>query len=275
MLASFLLAVREGIEAALILGIVFGLLQKSGETQYKRAVWWGAGAAVGLSIFAGISLQLVGASFSGTAEEVFEGSLMLIAAGILTWMIFWMKRQARQIKGNLEREIQQAVSDRRNRAFFTLAFAAILREGVELALFLTAAGMSSSRTEVLTGAVLGLGAAAVLGWLLYTTSIQLNLKWFFNVTGFLLLLFAAGLVAHGIHEFNEAGWIPEILAPIWNTNSIIHEDSGLGLTLKALFGYNGNPSLTEAAGYVLYLAAILLGIKTRPEQVVSEASAAG
>ena len=261
MLASALLALREGIEAALIIGIIIGALYKSDRIDLKPAVWIGTAVAVLFSLLTGVVLNRIGVALEGDAEKIFEGVTMLLAAGVLTWMIFWMKRQSRGMKQNIESEVL-AVSDKT--AFFSLfllVFFTIIREGVELALFLTAASFATGQEQVIIGALIGLGVAILLGWLLYTSSVRLNLRLFFNVTSFFLLIFAAGLVAHGVHEFNELGWIPPVIDPIWNINHILDESSSVGSVLSALFGYNGNPSLTEALAYVGYLVTIVIGLR--------------
>jgi high-affinity iron transporter len=142
-----------------------------------------------------------------------------------------------------------------------LAFLAVLREGVELALFLTAATFSSSARQVILGALFGLGTAAQLGWSLFATTVRLDLKRFFQVTGILLIFFAAGLVAHSMHEFIELGWVPPVIAHVWNLNHILNDQSTLGQLMAALFGYNGNPSLTEVMVYAAYFAIVVLGLR--------------
>ena len=265
MLASFLLSLREGLEAALIIGIVLGVLLKIKRTDLNRTVWMGVGAAVGLSVLVALALESLGMEFEGVGEEIFEGVAMLLAAGILTWMIFWMSGQAKNIKTELEEGVNKAAVTTGKRAIFWLAFFAVVREGVELALFITAAFFAGSNSNVMTntilvlaGVVLGLGTAILLGWSLLAATARLNLKRFFQITGYLLILFAAGLVAHGIHEFNEAGWIPNIIEHVWDVNAIIDENSVTGELLKTLFGYNGNPSLTEIIGYFTYLATVIV-----------------
>jgi high-affinity iron transporter len=266
MLPSYLLSLREGLEAALIIGIVLGALRKIHRTDLSPALWIGTLSAVGVSVLAAILLTLLGLSFEGRAEKIYEGITMLLAAGILTWMIFWMNSQAKNIKSELEDGVNKAAAhyETGKRAIFWLAFFAVVREGVELALFITAAFFAGSNENIttntiltLTGVVLGLGTSILLGWSLLAATARLNLQRFFQVTGYLLILFAAGLVAHGIHEFNEAGWIPNIIENVWNMNAIVDEKSMLGELLKTLFGYNGNPSLTEIIGYLAYLASML------------------
>ena len=268
MLASFLLSLREGIEAALIMGIVLGALRRLNRSEMEPAVWYGAISAIVVSLLTGVVLTAFGLSLEGAAEQIFEGIAMLLAAAVLTWMIFWMNRQARSIKGELEAGVNRATSTGGTRALFGLAFLAVVREGIELALFLTAATFASDVQSTLLGTLLGLGAAVLLGWGLLASTRRLNLRSFFQVTGVLLILFAAGLVAHGVHEFNEVGWIPSVVEHVWDTNPIIDENSTLGLMLKALFGYNGNPSLTEVMAYLAYYVAIFFSLRwiNRPVQ---------
>jgi high-affinity iron transporter len=262
MLASFLLSLREGIEAALIIGIVLGALRKLHRTEMVPAVWYGALSAVLVSLIAGVLLTAFGLSLEGAAEEVFEGVAMLLAAAVLTWMIFWMNRQARSIKGELESGVDQALSTGGTRALFSLAFLAVVREGVELALFLTAATFASDPRSTILGSLLGIAVAILLGWGLFASTVRLNLRHFFQVTGVLLILFAAGLVAHGVHEFNEAGWIPSVVEHVWDINPILDEESTAGSLLKALFGYNGNPSLTEVLAYLAYFVVIYFSLRS-------------
>lgn len=261
MLASFLLSLREGIEAALIIGIVLGALRQMRRTEMIPTVWYGALSAVLVSLLSGIGLTSVGLSLEGAAEQIFEGVAMLLAAGILTWMIFWMSRQARNIKGDLESGVHKATFEGGKRGLFALAFLAVVREGIELALFLTAATFASNAQSTVLGALLGLALAILLGWGLFASTLRLNLRRFFQLTGFLLILFAAGLVAHGVHEFNDAGIIPAVIEHMWDINPIIDENTTLGSMLKALFGYNGNPSLTEVLSYFAYFVAIFFGLR--------------
>jgi high-affinity iron transporter len=153
--------------------------------------------------------------------------------------------------------VKRATTDGRGWGLFWISFLAVLREGIELALFLTAAAFSMSAGATLVGGIMGLGAAAVVGWVFFATSSRLDMNSFFRVTSILLVLFAAGLVAQGIHEFNEAGIVPSIVEHIGDVNPILDEASGLGQILKSLLGYNGNPSLTEVAAYGFYVVAIV------------------
>lgn len=270
MFASFLLSLREGLEAALIIGIVLAALRKMGRSNLSSAVWQGALVAVAASVLAGLALNWLGAEFEGRAEEIYEGAAMLLAAILLTWMVIWMSRQVAGLQAELEAGVQKAFAGEANRwALFGLALLAIGREGFELVLFLTAVQMTSNPMQTWLGAALGLVSAIALGWLFFVSTRRMNLRQFFRVTNLLLVLFAAGLVAHGVHEFNEAGVIPAGIEHVWNVNPILDEKGTVGQLLTALFGYNGNPSLTEILAYVLYLLGItVLWRRTSPAAVV-------
>ncbi len=275
MLASFLLSIREGLEAALIIGIVLAAVRKIGRPNLTPAIWRGVAAAVGFSVVAALALNWLGASFEGRAEEIFEGVAMLTAAVLLTWMIIWMRRQAATLKQDLEAEVKVAAAGQSSgRTLFWLSFLAVGREGFELVLFLVAARITTDALQTLLGAALGLAAAIALGWMLFATSKRLSLRQFFNVTNILLVFFAAGLVAHGVHEFNEAGVIPAIIEHVWDLNPILNEKQLVGQLLTALFGYNANPSLSEVIAYVAYFVGLGLAWKrlTQPAFAAQAAS---
>jgi high-affinity iron transporter len=280
MFSSYLLSLREGLEAALIIGIVLGAVSKIRRDDLKPAVWLGILTAIGISILTALLLTVFGMSLHDPAEAIFEGITMLLAAGILTWMIFWMGKQARFLKSEIEAGIHKAAASAGKRAVFWLAFVAVVREGIELALFITAAFFAGSQTQAvslnnivqtLAGTILGLGTAALLSWTLFATTVRLDLRKFFQVTGFMLILFAAGLVAHGIHEFNEVGWIPVIVEHVWDVNKFLNEESLVGQLFQTLFGYNGNPALTEMIGYFVYIAVVAFFWR-RDNQVTAKAT---
>jgi len=259
--AAALIALREGLEAALIVGIVLGYLRKIGYLEGRKSVWLGVFAAVLASLGVALTIQLVGMELEGRAEGIFEGATMFLAVGVLTWMIFWMRYQARLIKTSLEQDVQQAVETGTRWGLMLVAFIAVFREGVETALFLSAAAFASDGQGTLIGAALGLTAAILIGFLIYASTARLNIRLFFNITSVLLLLFAAGLLANGIHEFQEAGVIPTVNGQLWDTNNLLDENSSLGQILKAVVGYNGNPSLEEVVAYIGYWIAVLLGLR--------------
>ncbi len=263
MLAGFLLALREGIEAVLIVSIMLGMLKKMNRSDRASLVWLGVAGAALISLGAAIVLNVIGAEFGGAAEQVFEGLTLLFAAAVLTWMIFWMQKQGRQIQKGLEAEVREALSGGQTVALFSVAFLAVLREGVELALFLTAVNFASppvgGEAPILgwLGGILGLIAAMVIGWLMYESAVKLNLRRFFQLTSIVLIFFAAGLVGSAVHEFNELNWIPAAIEPVYDLNHVVPETTLFGQFLKALFGYNANPSLTAMLAYIGYFVVVL------------------
>jgi high-affinity iron transporter len=252
MLIALLLTLREGIEAALIVGIVFGYLRKVGALALGKWAWLGVGLAVGLSVGLATLIIQVGAELEGPAEQIFEGTTMILAVGVLTWMIFWMRSEARHLKTSLETGVQEALTGGAAWGLFALTFLAVFREGVETALFLGAAALQASALDTLIGGIMGMVLAVLLGYGLYASSLRLNLRLFFDITSLILLVFAAGLFMHSIHEFQEVGWLPEVIAPLWDTSHLIAEDSIIGQFLRALMGYTPTPSLVEIVAYVGY-----------------------
>jgi high-affinity iron transporter len=261
---GLVLALREGLEAALIIGIILGTLRKLGRADLRQPVWLGTLGALGVSLLVGIALTLMGARLEGKVEEIFEGMTMFVAAGVLTWAILWMRNQAYHRTHALASGVESAIAGGGRWGLISLAFIAVVREGIELSLFLTASALSSGVSYTVLGALIGLLAALGLGWAAYSRLIKLDLRYFFLVTGGLLILFAAGLVAHGIHEFIAAGWIPGLIEPVWNIDPLLPESSFLGQLMKALLGYNSEPSLTEIIGYIGYSAAIAYTLVRKP-----------
>jgi len=260
MIAAALITLREGLEAALIVGVVLGVLRKLGLTERSRPVWAGVLVALVVSVAAGWALNALGVALQGRGEQIFEGVAMLLAAAVLSWMIFWMQRQGRRTQAELESGVRRAVTAGSAWALFGLAFVAVVREGIETALFLTAAAFGATSAQTLVGAALGLAVAVALGWLMFAAGRRLNVSVFFRVTSILLILFAAGLLTRGVHEFQEAALLPTLVEHVWNINPILNQDAGLGAFLQALFGYNSSPSLLEVIAYGAYL--LVVGLVT-------------
>ena len=261
MLAAALLTLREGLEAALIVSILLSYLVQTGNQKHRRWIWGGVGAAAALSLVLAIGLQVVGTGLEGAAEQVFEGLVMLLAVVVLTWMIFWMRYQARYIKQGLEADMQLAVRRNHHWGLFGIAFLAVFREGVETALFLTAASFASDGLSTLVGSVVGLSAAIAIGWLIHAGMANLSVRAFFNVTSIILLIFAAGLFAHGIHELQEAGWIPIFVERVYDLKPILDDSSTAGSLLRTLVGYNDDPSLLEVISYVMYWIVVVVTVR--------------
>lgn len=267
MLGSLLITLREGLEAALIIGIILAYLAKTDNRQSFKPVWVGTALAVLVSLIAGAIIYAIAGEFSGRAEQIFEGSAMLLAVGVLTWMVFWMRKQAVNIKGELQAQIQSALTSGSTIALASIAFIAVVREGIETVLFLFAANtVAESAVSFTIGGLLGLVVAIVIGYGVYKGSSKLNLRTFFNVTGLGLIIFAAGLLASAIGEFHEAEIIAPVIEHIWDINNILPEESTFGRFLKALFGYHGSPSLVQVVSYLVYLVLTLLGY-FRPSRI--------
>ncbi len=258
MLPSFVLALREGLEAALIIGIVLGVLRKTGRQEFNSAVWSGSLGATAISILVALSFNWIGAEFEGRGEQLFEGSTLLLAAGVLTWMIFWMRRQGGSIKSEIERGVRLATLRNGRLAIFFLAFLAVVREGIELALYLLAAGLASNPIQEISGAVLGIASAALIGWGIVAATRRWSIGQIFKYTNVVLIVFAAGLVGLAIGEFNEAGVIPGIIPHVWNLAAILPDETTLGQLLKALVGYSSSPSFSQVIGYLGYFGVLFL-----------------
>lgn len=258
--AAFVIALREGIEAALIVSILLAYLRQLGRTDRAAVVWWGTALAVFVSLAIGTTIFVVGAEFEGTAEAIFEGLVTLTAVVVLTWMIFWMRRQGSRIRAELHEKVDTALLAG-GAALAVLAFFAVLREGIETALFLFAAAegtaVGSGGVEAqLVGAALGLALAVVLGILLFRGAIRLNLRAFFRITGLALIVIAAGLFAYGIHELQEAGWFPFFESAAFDVSATLPDDSGLGAILRGLVGYNADPTTLEVIAWLAYIVVV-------------------
>lgn len=256
-LSALLIALREGVEMTLIVGVVLAYLGQTGTMRAARWVWAGTAAATLVSLgFLGV-LNALNAEFKGATEAVFEGGAMLLAASFLTWMIFRMLRNARTLRSELHRGVETALaSGGAAWGLFLLVFFAVVREGVELSLLLFAAPGEGK----LLGTIVGLAAAVGVGVLIYAFGRRIDLRSFFRVTSVLLILFAAGLVTHGAHEFVEAGAIaggPQL----FDLSFVLPDDEGAGALMRTLFGYSADPTLVEGLAYLAYYA--LAGILWR------------
>jgi high-affinity iron transporter len=208
MFSSFLIGLREGLEAALIVAILVAYLVRTDNGHALRRLWIGVGAAVALSVLLGLGLTFVSEELGETAAEAFAGITSLIAVGLITWMIFWMALNARHIRARLHGELDKALATSAV-AVTMVAFFAVIREGLETAIFLWAGIRASGEGSAsVVGAILGLAAAVVLGVLMYQGAVRLNLAALFTWTGALLVLVAGGILRYAVHEFQEVGWLP-------------------------------------------------------------------
>lgn len=260
-ISALLLTLREGTEMALVVGIVLAYLGQVGARGARRWVWLGVAAATVVSLlFLGL-LNALDKEFAGATEQVFEGGTMLLAACFLTWMILWMSRNSRSLKGELQRGVNTALQQGGAAwGLFLLVFFAVVREGVELALLLFAAPGEGK----LVGGLAGIVGAIGIGMLIYAFGRRVDLRTFFKVTTILLVVFAAGLVSHAAHEFAEAGLLAGIEGPVlWSTRSFLPEDDGVGAVLRSLFGYADSPHVIEVVTYIGYFVVAWLLFRTR------------
>lgn len=272
MLGSLFITLREGLEAALIIAIILAYLAKTGNRTAFRPVWWGTFLAILASLVFGTGIYVLAGDLSGRAELIYEGLTLLIAAGVLTWMILWMHKQAVNIRGNLQAQVQSMLMSGSQAGLLTLAFVLVVREGIETVLFLFAATrVAESPASFAIGGVLGMAVAVAIGYTIYRGTSKLNLRSFFNITSIVLIVFAAGLLAHGIHEFEEAALIPPVIEHVWNTGAVLPDSSGLGRFLTAIVGYSSDPSLVEALAYFAYLGlAFWLYFRPQPAKQVAK-----
>lgn len=257
--SGFLITLREGLEIALVLAIIVAYLTKIGRGDRFGAIWAGAALAAIASVGAGLLFDRLVGEFEGKWEQFIEGALAFAAVGVLTWMIFWMRGHARGIASELHAKLDDAL-ERSSAALAVVAFVAVAREGFETVLFLLGAETAgASGSAVVIGGVAGLAIAAVLGYLLFLGSERVDLRRFFNWTGLLLVLFAAGLFAKGIHEFREffdldATWYS---APMWEISSGPFAEAWTYDFLKGLFGWSRDPERIRVVAYVAYLVPVL------------------
>jgi high-affinity iron transporter len=268
---GLLTGLREGVEAALIVSIILAYLAKTGNARHFGKIWLGAGAAAAVSIAVGAILFVTIGGLQEPAEQIFEGFAMVIAAAVVTWMLFWMRRTAANIKGQLHAGVDRALTEGSVFGLAILAFTAVIREGIETALFLlgqaTAAGTQA--TSTLLGAVIGLLVAAGIGYGLYRGARVINLRTFFTWTGIALIFIAAGLLSHAVHEFIEAGWITVGTSTAFDISAVLpHEpDAGplgvVGSILRALVGYTASPEWITLVTWLAYIVVVLY-LYTRP-----------
>ncbi len=275
MLVPFLIMLREGLEAALIVGIVAGYLSRSGRGAWMPAVWTGIFLAVALALFVGAGLQLASAEFPQRTQEFFEALVGFTAVAILTSMVLWMRKAARSLKSELQGSIDTALSGSRAQglALVGLVFFAVAREGLESVFFLLAIFQQSPGASGPLGALLGLFVSGFLGWAIYAGGVRLDLARFFRWTGVFILFVAAGLLAGSLRHLHEAGAWNGLQATVFDLSHVLPVDGLLGSVLSGLFGYLADPTLGEALAYLAYLgvtlALFLKPVAARPRAAVA------
>ncbi len=257
MFANYLIGLREGLEASLVIGILVAYLVRTHRRGLLREVWIGVGAAAALSLAIGAFLTLGPSSLSFTAQELIGGILSIVTVALVTWMIFWMGKTARFLKGNLENALEKAIAVGSG-AVVTMAFIAVGREGIETALFLWA-GISAAGATLapVVGAVLGLASAVVLGILFYRGAVRLNLRVFFQWTGVFLIIVAGGVLAYGIHDLQEAGVLPGLNNLAFDVSAAVPAGSVHGTLLKGIFNFSAQTTVLQAVAWFAYVVPVM------------------
>ncbi len=264
MIDGLLIGLREGVEASLVVGIVVAYLVRTGNRQHLPKVWAGTLGAVAASVFLGLALYVTIGELGSPYEQIFEGSTMLLATAVVTWMLFWMRGHSRALRGHLETQMARALGSGGAWGLAALAFSAVIREGIETALFLfgqiTAArgvGGASGAGGVVGGAIIGLIVAVGIGYAVYRGSRRIDLRTFFSWTGIGLVFIAAGLVSRAVHEFVEVGAVRVGTQTAFDISRVLSQDQGAGSLLRAIFGYTAQPEVVTLVVYLVYLVGIL------------------
>ncbi|SDV00549.1 high-affinity iron transporter [Microlunatus sagamiharensis] len=261
MVANFLIGLREGLEAALVVSILIAYLVKTGRQHLLPRVWLGVGIAVVVSLGFGAALTFGPRGLTFTAQEAIGGSLSIVAVALVTWMIFWMARTARSMSTGLRSAVDRA-ADGSAWSLAVVAMLAVGREGLETAIFLWAAtsaatGTTGSTVEPLLGAVLGLAVAVALGYLIYRGAIKINLSRFFFWTGVFLIFVAAGVLSYGVHDLQEAGILPGLNTLAFDVSTVVPPTSWYGTVLKGVFNFSPATTVLEAVAWTCYLVPVL------------------
>jgi high-affinity iron transporter len=265
MLANYLIGLREGLEASLIVGILVAYVVKAGQSSRLGAIWAGTGIAIALSLGFGALLTATSSSMSEEAEHAFAGTMSIIAVGLVTWMVFWMRRAAREMRGEMHGRLDKAMLSG-GVALGLVALVAVLREGLETALFLWASTSASEGTAAaLGGALLGIATAVAIGWAVYRGAVRLNLATFFTWTGALLIVVAAGVLAYGVRDLQEAGWLPGGENYAFDVSASIDEHGPVGTILGGFFHFDPVTTWLQLSVWVVYLV-VTLAIYLRPQR---------
>ncbi|MFJ5778726.1 iron uptake transporter permease EfeU [Streptomyces sp. NPDC093094] len=254
MFSNYLIGLREGLEASLVVCILIAYLVKTGRRDALKPIWTGIGVAVAVALGFGCALEFGSQEMTFEAQEMLGGSLSLVAVGLVTWMVFWMRRTARHLKAELHGKLDSALQ-MGTAALVATAFLAVGREGLETALFVwtsvRAAGDGTPRP--LAGAGLGLATAVLLGWLFYRGALRINLAKFFTWTGGMLVVVAAGVLAYGVHDLQEADFVPGLTDKAFDVSDAIPPDSWYGTLLKGVFNFQPEPTVLQVTVWLLYL----------------------
>jgi high-affinity iron transporter len=260
MIETLLITWRESLEAALIVGILLTYLGRSGQRRGIRYVWAGSAAAALAAIACAAASDGLLAGLGPDAQEVAQAGILFLAVGVLTWMVLWMHRNARNLRGELHERADRALATGRLLGLATIAFAAVFREGLETVLFLWGVVVHRADASALSLMGAGLAGAALAvatAWIFFSGFRFLSLRTFFQVTGVLLLLVAGGLLTSAVNKLIGLGYLPPLVPQVWNTSWLLRDSSPLGAVLSALVGYRSRPSLLEVLAFTSYLPSML------------------
>lgn len=256
-LPNFLIGLREGLEAALVVGILVAYLVKTGRRDLLPQLWAGVTLAVVVSLAFGALLTFGPRGLTFEAQEAIGGTLSIVAVGLITWMIFWMGKTARHLKSDLHGKLDEAVAAGRW-AVLVMAVLAVGREGLETALFLWAGAQATGQTvEPLVGALLGILVAVALGWAVYKGAVRLNLRVFFAWTGLLLIVIAAGVLSYGVHDLQEAGVLPGLHNLAFDVSAQVPPSSWYGTLLKGTVNFSPATTWLEALAWTAYIVPVM------------------
>ncbi|MEJ2867428.1 iron uptake transporter permease EfeU [Actinomycetospora sp. OC33-EN08] len=257
MLGNALIGLREGLEASLVVSILVAFLVQTDRRRELPRVWLGVAAAIAVSIGVVLVLTLTEQALTFEAQEAFGGGLSIVAVGFVTWMIFWMRRAARSISTELRSGLEKAIA-MGPAAVVVMAALAVGREGLETAIFFFAAVQAAgSTTGPLVGFLIGIAIAVAIAYLIYRGALSLNLGRFFTVTGVLLVFVAAGILAYGVHDLQEAGILPGLYTLAFDVSTAVPADSWYGTLLKGVFNFSPQTTVLEAVVWVAYVAVVL------------------
>jgi high-affinity iron transporter len=257
MLPAFIIGLREGVEAALIVGIIAAFLRQNGQAKALRWVFLGVILAALLCLGVGIALHQLERNLPQKEQEGLETIVGLVAVAMVTYMLIWMRRHARSMRASLETEIGGALAQGSVGALIGMSFFAVLREGFETAVFLVAAFQNSTNTQATgSGAILGLVVATVIGYGIYRGGIHIDLNRFFRITGLVLVLVAAGLVSSALHTGHEAGWFNSLQDRAFDLDWLVRPGTVLSALVTGMFGIQPRPTVLEVLGWLLYLVPV-------------------
>ena len=275
MLANFLIGLREGLEAALVVGILIAYLKKIDQASRTRVIWAGVFTAIAACAAFGSFFTITSFDLEGSAEPFVSGTLSVVAAGLITWMILWLAKKARFLKQELEGAMDRAIATGTG-SLFALAFFSVGREGLETAIFIWNGALATkttntttSPTTVVVGTLLGLAVSALLGYFLYLGSLKINLGKFFRYSGMALVFVAGGMFSYAVAEFQEINVLPGDATKLFDISNVIHPEGLLGSILKGALNFTPTPTLLQSIVWAAYVIPVGYSFFKKPKKVVA------